>query len=779
MGTKKILRTVLIILGILFLISTYLGCVFGSMFSEGPMVVNPLKMFGWIRANGFPTLLVMGIALFLAIAVISNIFNYIATEGKADEKGRPFRQPRRRKTYGDAHFEKPNEYKDAAVIKSPQDALGPILGQLDASGKHLIAARTKKLMGNYHMAVFGISGHGKSYTFTNNYILQAVRRRESLVISDPDGGLERDFRGYLVNKGYVVRTLNLKEFLFSNGWNCLRSVAHENPDVTVTKIQIFTRVCIENAFSGNKKDDIYFVGPLELLRALVMRVWFDDGRRFPPEEKNMKTVISLLNKPDIGEFLTNLFDESTMMTNDEKRCLGPWRTFLSSSANLKGNLITNLGSMLGVIQESDALATLLSTDDIDLELPGDQPCAYFCRFSDTDETYKFIVSLFFSMIVQMLVDKADASPGGKLRVPVDFLLDEFPSIGVLPDWKNKMAVLRKRNMNVIMVFQNITQLQSNYKDDWVTIISNCDVFLSLAVNDEFTASMLQKRIGTTTVRVRTESHSADETVLSSMVGAMWSSGEGKRDLLSLEEIMKMNQDESLVLLTGHDPILAKKYPYTNHPEAYLTGVPDPLGPMPLMSDVKARKTRQEREDALLSEYYTKHPSDMIHRDEVAPDDPATFYVVVKTQFRQLTNRLKQWLHRVHTGEDIEVEQPEHYEEAITLDDDWDGYIPSELDNSSWSVSSNEEMSDSDLDAIFGEVPVKQPAGKTWAASAAGDSDGGDPVFADDDDFDSPEEDFDQPAPPARKAPTSGYTNRPPTKGSQASRPGSQKSYPYC
>lgn len=742
LSLKQLFKVLLIILVIDFMMALYLGCLTASLFTFDEIVLNPFKIFSWIGRNGFPKL---GFLVWFGIMCVFSIVIYVglflSDQKSIDELGRKLKKTTKRQTYGDAHFLEPDEYRDAAIIKKPEDAKGPILGQLDDSGKRLIVGYTKKIMGNGHMCVFGQSGYGKSYTFTNNMVMQCKRRRESMIISDPDGGLERDLRGYLVNAGYVVRTLNLKDFTYSNGWDCLRSVADENPEKVVTKIQIFTQTCIENTFAGNGKQDIYFTGPLELLRALVMRVWFDDDM-FPPEKKTLKTVVSLLNQPDIEEFLAKLFDESTMSTEDQKRCLGPWRTFLSTSKNLKGNLIANLGSMLGVVMDSNALSTLLSTDEIDLELPGDQPCAYFCQFPDMHSSYKFVVSLFFSMVMQCLADKADRAPKGQLRVPVNFILDEFAAIGRLPDWDNKLSVVRKRHINIIMIFQNITQLQNNYQDAWVTIMSNSDIWMSLAVNDEYTASVLQKRIGTTTVEVQTESKSTDESILGALLNSRKSSGEGRRDLMTVDEIMKMDPNTALILIAHKNPIIAVKYPYINHPDAYLVSTPDPLGDLPQLFDVEGREARNEKEERFLASYYQKHPDELVPKEELRPPDAASTKAAAKEYITLGKNKVKKAIHKLRTGEELEefknheeineleeiAIQHEGEEDAssiyvdqstgevitpiseIDLEDDDEEEEEEKEPEGPCSVSSNDEMSWDDLDAIFaeeGDGEVKQ------------------------------------------------------------------------
>lgn len=258
-----------------------------------------------------------------------------------------------------------------------------------------------------------------------------------------------------------------------------------------------------------------------------------------------------------------MFDDNKIPA-DEKACLRPYQAAKSASANLWGNLVTNLTIGLNLLQ-SEQVCRLLTIDDIDLTLPGQRPCAYFCQFPDSHDTFKFVVALFFSMLFINLVDFADSQDDGKLPVPVNFLMDECASIGIIPDFDRKLATIRKRDMAVAMIWQNVGQLYQNYGDRWETIMANCDTFLSLGINDSQTADMISKRIGDTTVQVETQQHESASKIMSAM--NRWSSGEGRRSLMSYDELFKVGRDECIIIFRGHNPVHALKHPHKLHPDA--------------------------------------------------------------------------------------------------------------------------------------------------------------------------------------------------------------------
>lgn len=661
--------------------AAYFALFFQSLIVWHAKTYNPLELLGYARTYGFPLKTFIVLEAVLLFIVVFFMHSHEKEKATDDVMGRGFRISPERQSYGDSHFETPKEYEKAAVVQSPENAYGTILGQLHQSGEKLINRRMdSENRLNSHIALVGASGTGKTFTFTKNFIFQAVKRRESIVLTDPDGGLFRDTAGYMEDNGYVVRRLDLNNLLLSDGWDAMRSIKEESAELDS---QFFAQVVIANV--SDDLTSIYATGPLSLLKSIVLRVVL--GNDFAPEEKNLETVYNLLQNtggevfldalffgadtidervreklgPEISQSIDDALDGKTSaMKADAEAALGPYMAFKQGSPNLRGNLVTNLAVQLQVLQ-SQIVRKVLSTNDIDLELPGKTPCAYYCIFPDSHDTYRFIVSLFFSMLMTRLVSFADAQPeteyhaAGELPVPVNFLLDEFPSIGILPDWDRKMSTIRKRRINATMIFQDITQLQNLYPKTWVTILSNCSTFISLGINDKDTSKMVTDRIGNTTIEAKTDQRTNEMS--RNFFRAMGidpgrtSVGEGRRSLLSLDELFKIDEDRLLIILQGHNPILAYKYPHTLHPEAkklrkiYVDSIPS-------FSDKEARAKRAKEERERLKAYYEKHPPaytlDRSYKGLCKSDSELSLFTKIK---QKTEAQLQDW------NEEVEVAHP--------------------------------------------------------------------------------------------------------------------------
>lgn len=633
---------------------------------------NPITILVDMFRQGFPLgYFVLLLVVFGSIAGYYYLMNHRDGTEK-DVLGRNFFRSTEKQTYGDVHFETPREFEPIALVQSADKAFGTILGQMDDTGKRLINQRMDRSRDNHNIMVVGASGTGKSFTFTKPFCYQAVKRRESVIITDPDGGLYRDMAGYFQDQGYVVRRLDYKNMLKSDGWDCLK-IVRSGGDIGL-KAQMFANAVISNIGEG-KGNDIYSTGSMTLLKACILRVLL--GPDFPEEKKNIATVYSLIQNPAGEAFLDSVFDEYSL-PEEAKPCIGPYMSFKQASSNLRGNIVTHLAVGLQLLQ-NEVTSKVLSTDDIDVELPAKQPCAYFCLFPDSEDSNQFLVAMFFSMLFIGLIDYADNSPDGRCPVPVNFLLDEFPSIGKLPDFNKKMATIRKRAIQAVLILQDITQLRNNYPTTWVTLMSNCATFISLGINDGETATLLEKRVGTTSVMVETEQQKTTEAVFS--IFKPKSVGVGQRKLLSYDELFRVDEDSVVILAQKHNPIYARKYPHILHPDSkkLRTILPSEI---PDITDTAARAEKKAKEDAFVVDYLAKHPLSEVDRSYAKIKEPSPAQSIFEMCRNALADCIKAIFNLQFEEELLPWEQTEQNPDSITFLEVEGEEVPFELADTS-------------------------------------------------------------------------------------------------
>ena len=633
----------------------FINCLINSKYSGNFNFLNIIKAFFSCKTTLVIYPAIVAIIGGIGVAIINKSWK----DGLLDDKmGRRFRYSEKISPYGDAHVMEPHEYVDVAQIRKLEDCKGVIVGQLTEDGEECIDFNPKRI--NSHMFISAMSGSGKTFGFVKPYIFQAQKRRHSLVMTDPKGELYYDTAGYLMDNGYKVRRLDFKNLEKSDGWDCLKTLRGKDMR---TKVQIFSNAVISN-INPKDSDSIFAKGSESLLQALILRVLL--GHDFPESEKNIRSVYNLLQNPGGYEFLATMFDKNSL-TEEEMPCLPPYLVYSQGSENLRSNIATHLANGLQLFQD-DLLCNVLSTDDIDLTLPGKEPCAYYCVFPDDHDTYKFVISLFFTMFFIELIDYADSQPNLKLPVGVDFLLDEFPSIGIIPDWAKKMSTIRSRGISAVMITQDFTQLKQNYRDTWPTILNNCGALITLGINEMETADWISKRIGETSIEVESTSETTVAGQRRKDLVKKDSIGVGKRSLFTASEIFEIGKDNNLVIIAGRNPIMSNKTPYTIFPDA------EKLRPIKKdelinIQDKADRKVLRDCEDEYVHNYWATHslkpsgdPSDLSDALYTEPNESpiAMITAIIKEDTSALIRFIKR---RILHREDVQMPVEDDAEEG--------------------------------------------------------------------------------------------------------------------
>ena len=427
---------------------------------------------------------------------------------------------------------------------------GIVLGMLDR--KAVCVPEKTRL--NSNLAVYGASGSMKTRSFCMNRILQGVSRGESLVICDPKSELYEKASEYLRDKGYTVRVFNLVNPENSDSWNCLSEVEGQE-----LMAQLFVDVIIKNTTGGGKGDHFWDSAEMNLLKALVLYV--DKG--YPPENRNMGQVYQLITLN--SETALNSLFEVLPINHPAK---APYSLFKQASDSVRSGVIIGLGSRLQVFQ-SELIKKITARDEIDLELLGQEPCAYFLVTSDQDSTFDFLASLFLSFVFIKLVRYADKNcEGGQLPVPVHVLGEELTACGTIPDLSRRLSVIRSRNISMSCVFQNLAGLQNRYPLNlWQEILGNCDVQLFLGCTDPLTAEFVSSRTGLASVAVSSKSKQLGTWRISNYTPEYReTSGVGKRPVLTPDEVLRLPIDEALVIIRGKKTLKVDKMDYSKHPE---------------------------------------------------------------------------------------------------------------------------------------------------------------------------------------------------------------------
>ena len=484
----------------------------------------------------------------LAISVIVLFAVFIGKGEKGDyDTERKFHYSEKG-SYGTARFMDKRRMKELLDVTGIQKTEGTILGTVDGAVVSIpVASRMNR-------NIFGASGSMKSRAFVRNMIFQSVKRGESLILTDPKSELYEDMSVYLKEQGYIVRVFNLVQPEHSDRWNCINEVSHDQ-----MMAQICADVIIKNT-GGGKTDHFWDSSELNLLKALILYVDYEKT----PAERNMGAVYRMLS--DLTE---NELNQRFEILPNGHPAKAPYHIFQQAGDKVRGGVIIGLGARLQVFQNA-SICDITAQDEFDLSRPGRKKCAFFCISSDQDSTFDFLSSLFFSFLFIKLVRYADAEGvDGKLPIGVNFVLDEFPNLGVINDFKKKISTVRSRNIGISVIFQNIAQLKNRYpNDEYLEILGNCDTQIALGCTDEVTARFISNRTGEVTIDVNSQSKQLHAMRMTDYTPEYRETNSvGRRKLMTADEVLRMPLDEALIILRGQNVFKVKKFDYTRHPES--------------------------------------------------------------------------------------------------------------------------------------------------------------------------------------------------------------------
>ena len=487
---------------------------------------NPFKALGTIINNGYITSYLKCLFVF---SIIFAIFFIVGVARSAPK----------------------NEYTDFEHGSSDWSKNGEQYAVLN-NKKGIVLAENNYLpvdkRGNVNVLVVGGSGSGKSASYS---IPNACQLLGSYVFTDPKGELYDKTAGYLKSHGYEIKVLNLVKPQNSDGYNPLHHITSEI-DVDV----IANTIVKGQKTDGGGSDPFWDDSAEMLLKALI---YYLMATR-PEEEQNLASCAELVRAANsnggsnlLTELISKLPYDHPARMNYKSIEIAPEKTYSS--------ILSTLQSKLGKF-DSKEIAELTSTDTIDFEEIGNKKTAVYVISSDTHTAYDFLLTIFFSQMIQQLYNYADDN-GGALKVPTYFILDEFANIGKIPDFDKKISTSRSRKISFSVILQNLDQLEAIYEKSYETIMGNCDTHVFLGSNSFKTVEYFSKQLGETTIVRDTKSTNRDKNF--SKQGYSTSDQIMGRALMTPDELRRMDNDLCIIFEKGLKPIKANKYYYFTKP----------------------------------------------------------------------------------------------------------------------------------------------------------------------------------------------------------------------
>ena len=473
--------------------------------------------------------------------------------------------------------------------------------------------------GGVHCLILGTTGSGKTIRFVipTMQFLARSGLRPSLVVTDPKGELYQNQSRLYQERGYEVLTLNLREPLKkSSCWNpCyiayqeyqeglkqkdLIKFHSDKIDDYKGKLQLaesksefyeqwyeFNGYAFANLKSAmteaERREGSMKSKAQESITDLVQTIYAESAiKATDPFWTNSASnlveglLLAMLEDSEIPNLgiSAERFNLGTISSTLSLRVdqLKSYFAIRDVSSNAKRKAQGPLGAPTGGTQESiiaTAMADLSSfadpdiqyitcNNDINFKDIGRKPTVVFLIIPDEKENRHIFASLFITQAYKQLVELASGPEGvgGSCPHPINFIIDEFANMPVIPGMDNKITVARSRGISFMLIIQALSQLRAKYGPDVAEIIkSNCNLQVFLATNDNETAEYFSKICGEKTIKEN--NISIDQKTGNQQMSYSLSA----RALIKPEELLTLQEGVSIAKLLRTQPAKVKQTEY--------------------------------------------------------------------------------------------------------------------------------------------------------------------------------------------------------------------------
>ena len=503
-------------------------------------------------------------------------------------------------------------YKDLGNCK--KDGI-PVRAVLDKSGNLQV-----NFLSGAHSLIIGATGSGKTTTFINPMIqlLGATACGSSMIMTDPKGELFSLHSQFLVDRGYNVLLLDLRDTYSSSRWNPLGDIWDMYAEyVELGKGIIAHRDSMDNypeldrpdgdanegslwfewkghayADPSHCQDDVavkrqqIYDEMYEDLNDLVSVICPVENEKDPVWEKGarsiiMSTCLAMLEDsedPRLGmtKEKFNFFNINKALTNSENEFAAlkdyfNGRSKLSQAYTLSRQVLsaadTTLSSYMSITFDKlnmfndRGLCGLTSATDVDAAGFAERPTALFMKIPDEKDTRHGLAAVFILCMYKALIKVASSREDLSLPRNVYFILDEFGNMPKIEKFDKMITVGRSRKIWFNMVVQSYSQLSNVYGNEVADIVkSNCGMKMFIGSNDIGTCEEFSKLCGNMTVRTASTS-----SAIGGKEGDINLSSQTQvRPLIYPSELQMLNNKEStgnaIIVTFGNYPLKTKYTP---------------------------------------------------------------------------------------------------------------------------------------------------------------------------------------------------------------------------
>lgn len=381
-------------------------------------------------------------------------------------------------------YEDDTGQKGGLSVHVDQDSDGNIVGALvDGSDTNSI--------------IISSTGAGKTTRILCPYILNCVYAKEDMLIHDPKGELYKYFYNVMIEHGYDIQVINLRDPKTGSRYNPLQRAAKMYKAGNESKAEeLASDIAISIFMTVENKDDLFWTVEACDLFVCYFLICCE---LYEPEYVTFKTIlrVHLEGIPKIGSATTAMH---YLNAHKDKSLFERGLDALTSPSETKGGIFAVFSAGIRKMIVNDDIADTLtsSTIEVDKMIYADKPTAMFIITRDeAPDTYAQIVSTIVYDIYSTLIEEAEKTDELRLDRTFHFVLEEFGNLSKLKNVDQMFSAARSRNIRLVAVIQSLFQLYMKYSEaEAKTLLGNASDLVYLHSTDSEMVDYISKKCGT-------------------------------------------------------------------------------------------------------------------------------------------------------------------------------------------------------------------------------------------------------------------------------------------
>ncbi len=446
---------------------------------------------------------------------------------------RPFKKTE--SVHGDARWADEKAIKKAGL----RSETGMLMGK-DTRGKLLIAG------GYQHALLFAPTGSGKGVGFV---IPNLLFWEDSVFIHDIK------LENYELTSGYRKNKMGQKVFLWNPADGDGKSHCYNPLEWISTK-------------PGQMVDDVQKIA--SILLPQVSDFWESEARSLfagivlylcavPEKMQSFGEVVRTMRSDDVVYNLAVVLD--TIGKQIHPVAYMNIASFLQKADKERSGVVSTMNSKLE-LWANPLIDTATASSDFNINNFKREPTTIYVGLSpDNIKRLEPLMQIFYQQAATFLTRQM---PTAEDKFGVMFMLDEFPTLGKMEQFKTGIAYFRGYKVRLFLIVQDTEQLKDIYEDAGMnSFLSNATFRITFAANNVQTAELISKMVGNKTV----DQISANKPKFLDLNPGSRSLHISKtqRALLLPQEVMMLDKDEQILLIEASPPIKSKKIKYFKDP----------------------------------------------------------------------------------------------------------------------------------------------------------------------------------------------------------------------